>query len=302
MSLKKIRFESKPPGILVSACSIKHKIYLITADDTSPFSKAINQGVYDMSTLTGFDYIWDAPSHSEVSAQIQTLQHAIQNNANAIMLEAVDPILESGSIEDAKAHGIKIIYINSPANETGIITLATDNYQSGICAGQCMLYELNARGITGGSIGIITVNQITPTTMAREKGFRSVMNADGRFQILSSQFTNDNLVLSQWSTHSLITMYHDLVGLLGTSAVTTLGIGRTIKESQKNMIGIGFEINKAIQDLINQGYLQVVLLQNPYTMGYLGMAQTIAALQRFDTGPVLLNTGTSIASKQEYTS
>lgn len=250
-----------------------------------------------MSMLTGFDYIWDSPSHSDASAQIQTLHHAIQSGANAVMLEVVDPILECGIIEDAKALGIKIIYINSPANETGIITLATDNYQSGICAGQSMLYELNTRRITSGCIGIITVNQITPTTMSREKGFRSVMNADGRFQILSAEYTNDNIVLSQWHAHSMINTYADLVGVLGTSAATTYGIGRAIQESQKNMIGIGFEINKSIQKLINQGYLQAVMLENPYTMGYLGMAETIAALHRFNTGPQLLNTSTSIVTK-----
>jgi ribose transport system substrate-binding protein len=297
MSFEKSHFESNPPGILISANSnVAYKIYLITIDRTSPLSNSIHHGVSDMSKLTGIDYIWDAPAQIDVDAQIQTLRNAIQNGANAIMLEVVDPVLECRAIEGAKALGVKIIYVNAPANEEGIITLATDNYQSGERAGQSMLYELRARGIKSGSIGIIAVNQTTPTTMAREKGFRSVMNTDGRFQILSSKYTNDNVVLSQWSAHSQILMYPDLVGLLGLSAATTLGVGRAIKISEKSLIGIGFETNKAIQALINHSYLQAVLLENPYTMGYLGMAETIAALSHFQTGPDFLDTGTSIKS------
>lgn len=298
MPFPKLGFESTPPGILISAnTKVTYKIYLVTIDNTSPFAHAINQGVSDMSKLTGFDYIWEAPAINDVEAQIQILQNVIQRGANAIMLEVIDPILECSIVEDAKALGVKIIYVNIPANEKGIISLTTNDEESGKRAGESMIHELDVKGISSGSIGIVSTNQITPTSAAREKGFRSVMNADGRFQILDSSYTNDNIVLSNWSARSLISMYPDLIGLLGISAVTTYAVGRAIRSSHKTLIGIGFETNKAIQELINLGYLQAVMLQNPYSMGYLGMAETIAALHHYRTGPEILNTGTNVETK-----
>jgi len=38
------------------------------------------------------------------------------------------------------------------------------------------------------------------------------------------------------------------------------------------------------------------LVQNPFTMGYLGMAEAVAALRGFDTGPQLINTGVTVVN------
>lgn len=298
MHFRKLQLESNPSDFFISGKpKIAFRIYLVTVDNTSPFTNAINQGVSDMSKLTGFHYIWEAPTQIDVESQIQILQNAIQNGADAIMLEVIDPVLECGIVEDAKSLGIKVIYVNTPANEKGIITLATNNYNAGICAGESMLEELDARGINNGMVGIISINKITPTCAEREKGFHSVMHKDGRFQVLPSNYTEDNIVLANWSAQSLIALYPNLVGILGISAATTLGVGRAIQLSGKSMVGIGFETNKAITSLINLGYLQAVMLQNPYSMGYLGMAETIAALYHLNTGPEILNTGTNVTTK-----
>ena len=55
-------------------------------------------------------------------------------------------------------------------------------------------------------------------------------------------------------------------------------MGNAIKDSGKKIIGIGFDTSNTIESLINDGSLKAVMVQNPYTMGYLGMAQALAAL------------------------
>ena len=42
------------------------------------------------------------------------------------------------------------------------------------------------------------------------------------------------------------------------------------------------------------------MVQNPFTMGYLGLAQTIAALKGYDTGSPFINTGITIRTKYSY--
>ena len=46
--------------------------------------------------------------------------------------------------------------------------------------------------------------------------------------------------------------------------------------------------------LLNDGNLKAIINQNPYTMGYLGMAEAVAAILGKDTGPEYINTGVSV--------
>ena len=62
-----------------------------------------------------------------------------------------------------------IIYVDSPANFDGAVqTLATNNKNAGVLAGEQMLAALEAKGITEGTIGIVNVNAATDSTAQRE--------------------------------------------------------------------------------------------------------------------------------------
>jgi ribose transport system substrate-binding protein len=160
-----------------------------------------------------------------------------------------------------------------------------------------MLLELSNQGIQNGSIGIVSVSLTTATTMEREKGFRMALKEDGRFHVLNTKYTNDNKVIAQWSTRSFLSDHPDLAGLFGTDEANTTAIGNTLQHTLQMVVGIGFDLTDKIQEYINQGYLKAVMVQNPYTMGYLGMAETIAVLNGYSTGPNFLNTGITIKTK-----
>lgn len=61
-------------------------------------------------------------------------------------------------------------------------------------------------------------------------------------------------------------------------------------------------LNKAVDDGANLIMLAandpVAIVQYPYTMGFLGMAEAYAALNGKDTGPPFINTGVSILRKR----
>ena len=50
--------------------------------------------------------------------------------------------------------------------------------------------------------------------------------------------------------------------------------------------------------LLNDGSLKVIINQNPYTMGYLGMAEAIAAILGKNTGPEFINTGVTVEKRR----
>ncbi len=166
-------------------------------------------------------------------------------------------------------------------------------------AGEIMLFELGAIGLTSGSIGIVGVTEATNSTVNRELGFRGAIELDGKFTLLNTGYRNGDPIASEEAAANFITENADLVGLFGTNEGSTVGVGNAIKANNSRIIGIGFDQSDIILDLIRDESLKAVLAQNPYTMGYLGVAEAYAALEGFETGPPYINTGVTILTNQE---
>jgi ribose transport system substrate-binding protein len=273
------------------------KVYLVTMDKMDQHWVNVNAGAEDMASALGIEYKWDAPDVKDNAKQIECVNNAVADGANLILLAANDPVAISDAVKSAKASGVKIIYVDSGANEEAIATLSTNNYNAGILAAETMLSELDAIGAASGSIGIISVNTATNSTMDRENGFRSVIEASGNYTILTTEYKDGDAAASQESATGFITGNSDLIGLYGTNEGSTVGVGNAIKSSGNPIIGIGFDKSDAIQGLLNDGSLKAAMAQNPYTMGYLGMAQAYAALNEFSTGPAEIDTGVAVLRK-----
>jgi ribose transport system substrate-binding protein len=277
-----------------------YKIYLITMDKSDQFWMIMDNGAREMASMLGVTYEWDAPLTRDINNQIQIFNNAVAAGADAIMLAASDPLKISRAVEEAKTKGVKIIYVDAPAFEEAVITLATDNYTAGRIAGENMFYGLEEIGLTYGSIGIIGVTPENRTTVNREIGFRDYFKLFVRYQILETIYTNGDPELAKQATEKFIRDNPNLVGVFSTNEGSTLGMGYALRENDINIIGIGFDITAIIQEMIRDNTIKATLVQNPFTMGYLGMAEAIAALKGFDTGPQLINTGVTVINK--YTS
>ena len=273
-----------------------YKIYLITMDKSDQFWTVMDNGAREMASMLGVTYEWDAPLTRDVNEQIQIFNNAVAAGADAIMLAASDPLKISGAVEEAKAKGVKIIYVDAPAFEEAVITLATDNYTAGRIAGENMFYELEEIGATYGSIGIIGVTPENRTTVNRELGFRDYFKPFATYQILETIYTNGDPELAKQATEKYIRDNPNLVGVFSTNEGSTLGMGYALRENDINITGIGFDITETIQEMIRDNTIQAVMVQNPFTMGYLGMAQAVAALRGFDTGPKFINTGVTVVN------
>ena len=80
------------------------------------------------------------------------------------------PDTQVATLEELHNEGVILIYVDSPANYDGAIqTLATNNKNAGVLAGEQMLAALADQGITEGKIGIVNVNAATASTAQREE-------------------------------------------------------------------------------------------------------------------------------------
>ncbi|MCL1795330.1 MAG: substrate-binding domain-containing protein [Clostridia bacterium] len=283
---------------LTAGAMAEDLVYLVTMDRMDQHWVAVDEGAAAMAAALGIGYKWDAPDVKDNAKQIEVLNNAVSEGASLILLAATDPVAISKAVQEAKEAGVKVIYVDSPADEKAIATLSTNNENAGFLAGQTMIAYLDAAGHSAGKLAIISVNTATNSTMLRERGFRAAIAADGRFEILETEYKDGDAAASQEAATNFINANPDLVGLFGANEGSTVGVGNAIKGAgDDSIIGVGFDKSDAILGLLDDGSLKAAMAQNPFTMGYLGMAQAYAALNDLSTGPAVIDTGVAVLEK-----
>src|SRR5659263_63429 len=128
------------------AANTKSKVILITMDSTDQHWVALDKGAKKAATELGVEYKWMAPDKKDDAQQIERINNAIADGADAILIAANGPDAITGALEEAKAAGIVIVYVDSPANSEAVATFSTDNKAAGKTAGEQMLAALTAGG------------------------------------------------------------------------------------------------------------------------------------------------------------
>lgn len=273
----------------------KFNVYLITMDQMDQHWVTVDEGARKAAEELGnVEYKWLAPDVKDDAKQIESINNAIAGGADAILLAANGPTAVTSALKEAEAAGIKIVYVDSPADFPAVQTLATDNEAAGKTAGEEMLKALEAKGVTSGKIGIVNVNASTASTVAREKGFRAAFEGKG-FEILETQFGGGDAAKSKDIAANYIT--EGVVGIFGGNEGSTVGTGNAIKEAGGEVIGVGFDKSDMILQLVKEGYLLATMSQNPDIMGYEGMKTAVRVLEGNTVDKDYVDTGVSVITK-----
>lgn len=225
-----------------------------------------------------------APNTKDDALQIEQVNNAVAGGYQAIIVAANGPDAISSALNEAISSGVKIVYVDSPANVAAEATFSTDNKAAGKTAGETMLAALTEKGITEGKIGIINVNAATASCVAREEGFREAF-AGTAFELLETQYGEGDAAKSQSIAENYI--IQGVVGIFGCNEGSTTGAGNAIKASDSD----------AILGLIEDGYLLATTAQNPDVMGAEGVKAAVAALRGESLGSVVTDTGVSVLTK-----
>ena len=270
-------------------------IALITMDSLDQHWVTLNEGAQKAAGELGVTVKFMAPNTKDDAQQIECVNNAVSAGAKAIIVAANGPDAISSALKEAADAGVKLVYVDSPANVPAEATFSTDNKAAGKTAGEEMKKALEAAGVTSGSIGIINVNAATDSCVAREEGFRSAFDGTD-FELLETQYGEGDAAKSQSIAENYITQ--GVVGIFGCNEGSTTGAGNAIKASgNSSVIGVGFDKSDAITGLIDDGYLLCTMAQNPDVMGYEGVKAAVAAINGEDLGGAVTDTGVSVLTK-----
>ena len=270
------------------------KIALITMDSIDQHWITLNEGAQKAAAELGVTVTFMAPNTKDDAQQIEQVNNAVSAGCQAIIVAANGPDAISSALNEAIAAGVKVVYVDSPANVEAEATFSTDNKAAGTTAGETMLAELEAQGITEGKIGIVNVNAATASTVAREEGFRAAFEGTS-FELLETQYGEGDAAKSQSIAENYITQ--GVVGIFGCNEGSTTGAGNANKAADGAVIVVGFDKSDAILGLIEDGFVLATMAQNPDVMGYEGVKAAVAALNGEDLGGAVTDTGVSVLTK-----
>lgn len=271
-----------------------YKLALITMDSIDQHWITLKEGAEKTAKELGVELVFMAPNTKDDAQQIEQVNNAVAAGCDAILVAANGPDAISSALKEASAAGVKIVYVDSPANVPAEATFSTDNTAAGNTAGETMIAELTAKGVTSGKIGIVNVNAATASTVARETGFRSAFKGTG-FELLETQYGEGDAAKSQGIAENYITQ--GVVGIFGCNEGSTNGAGNAVKAADVDVVCVGFDKSDTIMGLIQDGYILATMAQNPDVMGAEGVKAAVAALNGENLGGAVTDTGVSVLTK-----
>ncbi len=289
-----LKASSAPAAAAPAAPAGDYKLALITMDSIDQHWITLKEGAEKTAKELGVELVFMAPNTKDDAQQIEQVNNAVAAGCDAIIVAANGPDAISSALKEASAAGVKIVYVDSPANVEAEATFSTDNTAAGKTAGETMIAELTAKGITSGKIGIVNVNAATASTVARETGFRSAFEGTG-FELLETQYGEGDAAKSQGIAENYITQ--GVVGIFGCNEGSTNGAGNAVKAAGTEVVCVGFDKSDAIMGLISDGYILATMAQNPDVMGSEGVKAAVAALNGENLGGAVTDTGVSVLTK-----
>ena len=273
-----------------------YKIALITMDSVDQHWVSLKEGAEEEAKADGVTVDFMAPDVKDDAKQIECINNAVAGGYDAILVAANSEDAVSGALQVAVDAGIKIVYVDSPANVEAEATFSTDNKAAGKTAGEEMIKALEDKGIKDGSIGIVNINTSTNSTIQREEGFREALEGTD-YELLETQYCEGDAAKAQTIAENYIT--EGVVGIFGANEGAATGTGNAIKASGSDeIVGVGFDKSDTLKGLIEDGYLVCTMAQNPDQMGKLGVQACIKALNGEDLGGEVTDTGVSVLTKE----
>ena len=273
-----------------------YKIALITMDSVDQHWVSLKEGAEEEAKADGVTVDFMAPDVKDDAKQIECINNAVAGGYAAILVAANSEDAVSGALQEAVDAGIKIVYVDSPANVEAEATFSTDNKAAGKTAGEEMIKALEDKGIKDGSIGIVNINTSTNSTIQREEGFREALEGTD-YELLETQYCEGDAAKAQTIAENYIT--EGVVGIFGANEGAATGTGNAIKASGSDeIVGVGFDKSDTLKGLIEDGYLVCTMAQNPDQMGKLGVQACIKALNGEDLGGEVTDTGVSVLTKE----
>lgn len=290
--------------LIVSSCSTTQvatmdediNIKVIVKKPNHEFWAVVEQGAFAAEKEFGINVEYVGPaSEEDISGQIKMVEAAISDKVNAIVLAAIDYNLLVPVAEEARSAGIPVIIIDSNINSDKMNSfVGTDNIEAGRVLGNSMVESIG----TDIDIAIVSFVKGAASSNEREAGLMEIINKYEDINLIDTLHCNSDEAIAERLTIGILKNYPDIDAFVCLNAYATVGTARGViamgKEGEVKIIG--FDSTPEEISYLEKDVIELVVVQNPFSMGYLGVKYALDAVHGLSV-PDSVNTGAVVITK-----
>jgi ribose transport system substrate-binding protein len=234
-------------------------------------------------------------NENDIAGQIRMVDDAIIEKADALVIAACDYTRLVDVTEKAVAAKIPVIVIDSELKSDKIKSfIGTDNVDAGNKLGETLVE------IAGNKCNIAVMSFIKGAASAdqREEGLLKTISKYKGINILAKEYCNSDQSTAEILTKKIINENKNLDAIVCLNAYGTEGTAHAVREMNKEgkVKIIGFDSTPEEIGYMEKGVIQTLIIQNPFSMGYLGVKYALDAMNNKSV-PKRVNTGSKIINK-----
>ncbi len=279
----------------------KLKIAVIPKGTSHEFWKSVHAGAVKASRELDVEIVWKGPQTEDArKEQIDLVQQFIVQRVDGIVLAPLDDKALVKSVKDASRSKIPVVIFDSSLQEDHHQSfVATDNTKAGALAGEHMATLLEKRG----KVLVLRYQVGSASTANREKGFVDAIKAHAGLEVVSDKEYGGATTESASKAAEQLLIAQKAAdgggdGIFCPNESTTFGM--LLALDRLGLAGkikfIGFDASDKLVKALDGGKLDALILQDPFTMGYLGV-KTLVAHKRGESIDKTIDTGSNLVTK-----
>jgi ribose transport system substrate-binding protein len=264
----------------VAALAEEFKVLVVPKSEASPYWQAVRQGAMDAGEERGVEVVFRGPLlHEDVKAQQAILAEEMRDRPDAIVIAPTHTTVLGGALNQARQRGTLVLGIDSSMEGVKLTSfIATDNRAAGREAAEYLL------GLTlgKGPVLLLRHSDDNGSTQAREEGFAETMAARAPgVELIRSGFVGVSVGNAYHNAMGLLTRHSNVKAVFASSEKLSMGCVQALRELNltDRMHVLVFDETPEIRQALRDKLIDAFMIQQPYRIGYLGVATACDALE-----------------------
>ena len=252
-------------------------IVFIPKSTSATFYLFLVKGAADKAKELGYKIQYlGPPTEADVAAQVDFVRTIAKRKPAGILLAALDSKALIPPVEEAMKAGVPVAMVDSGIDsDAPVASILTDQVKGGLMAGEQMAKLLGGKGLVADH-GI----QAGSVSAGRSKGFQEASKKGG-LKTLPTKWTDADTAKSMNISSDELTAHPDLAGIFNACAASAGDAEAVKSKGLKGKVKIvAFDPSPEVLPLFDEGTINALVAQDPYQMGYQGVAAIDAFIKK----------------------
>lgn len=244
--------------------------------------------------------IYGAASETDVDKQVSILENLVAKKVAGILVTPSSSDAPAPVLKQAADAGIAVVTADNRVTGADYPHLATDNLKAGAQGADKLVEVLKSRNVPlTGKVSVISAVAGIEVLIKRDDGFtkRLAEIAPG-LKLVPVRYVDNDIQKAMSSASDLMLANSDIVGFFADNNHTGDGVALAIRDANKGgkIAAVAFDSDPEEVRSLGDGLLDALILQDPYSMGYLGVDYVVREMKG-EKLPAFTDTGAYLATK-----